>query len=229
MNKWSFIDRVLPAMPCLLCGTLCSGAGLCGPCRDELVPNGPACRHCALPLPLDGGLCGRCLKRPFPLDHCLALLRFQPPLSELVHRLKFRQQLAVARLLGGMLAAPLEPLVQRPELIVPIPLHPLRLRERGYNQALELARPLARHLGIALAARLCRRVRATAAQTELDLAQRRRNLRQAFEVCGEVGGRHLVLVDDVMTTGSTLAELARTLRRAGAARVDAWVVARAVR
>ena len=216
-------------MPCLLCGALRSEAGLCGSCREDLIPNGPACQRCALPLPREGRLCGACLQRPFPLERCVALFRFQPPLSDLVHRLKFRQQLVVARLLGGMLAAHLAPLQQRPELIVPVPLHPRRLRERGYNQALELARPLARHWGIALAPRLCRRVRATAAQTELDLRQRRRNLRHAFQVCGEVTGRHLVLLDDVMTSGSTLAELARSLRRAGAARVDAWVLARAVR
>jgi len=115
-----------------------------------------------------------------------------------------------------------------PNAIVPVPLHPTRLRERGYNQALELAKPLAREFGLVLAPGLLRRTRATAAQSDLDAVARRNNLRGAFEVdTNHAAPAHVALLDDVMTTGTTLREAARTLKRAGVARVDVWVLARA--
>ena len=147
----------------------------------------------------------------------------------LVAGLKFHDRLAGGRLLGELLARHL--LVRGgplPELILPIPLHPRRLRQRGFNQALELALPLGRRLGVPLDRHSCRRNRATQPQTELDLKQRRRNLRNAFALAGPLPARHIALVDDVVTTGSTSNELARLLKRAGAERVEVWAAARAV-
>ena len=150
-------------------------------------------------------------------------------MQQLVAGLKFHERLAGGRLLGELLArhllARVNPL---PELILPIPLHPRRLRQRGFNQAMELALPVGRRLGIPLDRKSCRRKRPTQPQTELDLVQRRRNLRKAFALSGALPARHIALVDDVVTTGSTSDELARLLKRAGAERVEVWAAARAL-
>jgi ComF family protein len=146
----------------------------------------------------------------------------------LLQRLKFHRRLEVAPLLGALLA---EGLPARgtalPEVLLPVPLHPQRLRERGYNQSLELARVLSRRLAIPVQTGLCVRTRATAPQTALDGVERRRNLRGAFVMQGEAIPSQVAIIDDVVTTGATVHELARTLRRAGVARVEVWACARA--
>jgi ComF family protein len=113
-----------------------------------------------------------------------------------------------------------------PQLLIPVPLHPGRLRERGYNQALELARPLSRRLAIPLDYLSCRRTRPTQAQSELPMKERRKNVRGAFQVKGEIPARHVALIDDVVTTGSTVTELTRLLKRHGVRRVQVWTLAR---
>jgi ComF family protein len=146
----------------------------------------------------------------------------------LVGGLKFHGKLAYGRLLTELMAEYLEPMLKHgvPELIVPVPLHPTRLRSRGYNQALELAHPLGRHLGIPIAPFICRRQRNTAPQVKQAMEGRHSNIQGAFQVVGRIQARHVALVDDVVTTGATVAELARTLKRAGVERVDVWAVAR---
>ena len=147
-------------------------------------------------------------------------------MSQLIGRLKFRRQLHLVRPLAQLMIERLGPLGARPDLLIPVPLHPLRLRERGFNQSLELARVVAAHYALSLDWRCCRRMRATSAQSGLHERERRRNLRAAFTVEGDLRGRYLVLFDDVITTGATLGELSKTLLRAGAARVDVWALAR---
>jgi ComF family protein len=218
---------------CLLCG----GAGdgrrdLCRDCAAALPRAAVACPVCALPLaagapPLP---CGRCQRRPPPFAASYAAFVYAPPLDRLVQGLKFGQRLSHARLLGELLAGQLAardgPL---PELLLPVPLHPRRQRSRGFNQALELARPVARRLGVTLCAHGCRRQRDTAAQSGLPAAARRRNVRGAFAVDVAVGGRRVALLDDVVTTGHTVTELARVVAGAGAERVEVWCLARAAR
>jgi ComF family protein len=145
-----------------------------------------------------------------------------------IRALKFHQQLGLARLLGEQLARRLAPETARPDLIIPVPLHGARLRERGYNQALEIARPVASALGVPLNFQTLQRVRATAPQTGLAIAARRKNVRNAFRLRDPdaVRGRHLALIDDVMTTGSTAEAAAQCLRAAGAEKIEIWVVAR---
>ena len=152
-----------------------------------------------------------------------------PPVDHFIRALKFRRQLGLARLLGEQMAQRLVSETQRPDLILPVPLHRARLRERGYNQALEIARPVARALGAPLDYFSLVRVRATAPQTGVTLTARRQNMRNAFRLRdpATVRGRHVALVDDVMTTGSTVQAAARCLRQAGAETVEIWVVARA--
>lgn len=202
---------------------------LCLPCESELLRNRPCCPRCALPLQRDEPICGVCLKRDPPFTVAWAPFRYAYPLNQLVTQFKFGRQLAAGRVLGELLcdAAQLEN-PARPELLIPIPLHDQRLRERGYNQALELARPLARRLNLPIDAYALTRSRATPAQTGLDAKERRRNVHGAFSVKAKVQlPAHIALIDDVMTTGATLREATKVLRRAGVTRVDVWALARA--
>jgi len=173
-------------------------------------------------------LCGQCQRQPHALPLVRAPFCYQPPADHLVQALKYHGRLALApelaRLMLPTLARATDP---RPELIVPVPLHPRRLRERGFNQALELARPLARALGIRLHSGVCLRVRDTGRQTGLDARQRRINVRGAFALRGPLPARRIALVDDVVTTGNTVRELARMLRAAGATELQVWAFARA--
>jgi ComF family protein len=218
--------RAVFAPRCLLCGESGSeGRDLCRACHRALPWNRSACLRCALPLP-EPGLCGACLQRPPPLTETHAAFVYGFPLDRLVPRFKFHNDLVAGRLLSELMAEGLRGL-PKPAALVPVPLHDSRLRQRGYDQALELGKALARALQVPLLPRVLVRTRATAPQSELDAVARQRNLRRAFEVrAGALLPDHVALIDDVMTTGATLEAAARCLRRAGAARVDAWVCAR---
>lgn len=207
-----------------------TGTALCAACHDDLPWPGASCPRCAAPLgnTTRGGYCGRCQRRPPAYGSTTAALRYGPPADYLIQRLKFAGELALAPLLGGLLAARLaartNPL---PQLLIPVPLHRSRLRERGFNQATEIARVLARRLRIPLDRRLCERQRATEAQSLLPVKVRHWNVRNAFAMPGTTRARHVAIVDDVMTTGHTVNELARVLRRGGIETVEVWVIARA--
>jgi ComF family protein len=206
---------------------LCRGAALdvlCAHCDADLPRlEGAHCPRCALASPA-GAVCGRCLTRPPPYDATVAALAYRFPADVLVQALKFRGELALAPLLGDLLAGRVSG--KSVDLLVPVPLSPRRLRERGYNQALEIARRVAAATGLRLAPEACRRTRETSEQMGLPLAEREGNVRGAFDCPQLVGGATVAIVDDVMTTGATLAEVAAALKRAGAARVLNWVVAR---
>jgi len=231
----SLVDGRLPRLlqvlwppRCLVCGERGDrGRDLCRSCAGALPWLRTACPTCALPLPMPASACGACLRRAPPLAAVHAAFVYARPLDRLLPRFKFHGDLAAGRLLSQLLADACADWTH-PAALVPIALHRARLRQRGYDQALELARPLARRHGIALRPQLLVRTRATAAQSvQADASARRRNLRDAFTVpAGIALPAHVVLVDDVMTTGATLHAAAKALRRAGVARVDAWVCAR---
>ena len=223
---WRKLGQSLFAPRCLLCSEPGqSGQDLCAACRHALPWNRNACLRCAIPLPQPGE-CGHCQQRPPPLEETHAAFVYGFPLDRLVPRLKFHHDLAAGRLLSELMAEAFAGL-PKPQALVPVPLHVTRLRQRGYDQALELARPLAQALAIPLRADALQRKRATAAQSELHADARQRNLRNAFALPpGHALPQHVALVDDVMTTGATVQAAARTLRRAGVLRVDAWVCAR---
>jgi ComF family protein len=227
VDDWQALSRRVFAPTCVLCGAAgAEGGDLCAGCADELPRNRIACPRCALPLAVPAPACARCLRRAPPQVASFAALRYEGAARLLLPRYKFGADLAVGRVLGEALrevasAAP------RPRQVAPVPLHPTRLRERGFDQAWELARTVAGALDLPARPDLLRRVRATPAQTGLDAAARRRNLREAFVATQQLRGVHVALVDDVMTTGATIEAAARALRAAGATRVDVWVVARA--
>lgn len=227
VDIWSRIVQTLYPPICALCGAPGhDGLDLCVGCLGDLRPAPHACPRCAAPLPARLAVpCGACLRRPPAFDAARARLIYRPPAARLVTDLKFNARLAHARILGRLMAEIMAGM-PRPDVVLPVPLHEGRLRERGFNQALEIARPAARLFDIPLEPRLAARIRATAPQTDLDARARRRNLRGAFSITGAVAGLHIALVDDVMTTGTTLDELARALKRAGAETVTVYAAAR---
>lgn len=237
LGHWLRVDaaRLLWPNRCLACEAPgLEGLDLCAACADALPWNRCACPRCALPLPAPA-VCGDCLRREAvlgrrgrapALDGVLASFVYAAPLDRLLPRFKFHRDFAAGALLAQLMAESAGEW-PRPGAVVPVPLHRARLRRRGYDQALELARPLAHALDLPLRDDLLQRVRLTAPQSELSAAGRRRNLRGAFAVTA--GGplpAHVALIDDVMTTGATLWAAADALKRAGVLRVEAWVCAR---
>jgi ComF family protein len=194
---------------------------LCHACRAELPHLTMAlCPRCALPSP-GGAVCGRCLAEPPGYDATRAALAYDFPADALVHALKFRGELALAPLMGKLLLHAVQD--EKVDRVIPVPLSAARLRERGYNQAAEIARHVApRQLDVDA----CVRPRDATPQMQLPWDERHRNVRGAFRCRGPLTGATVAVVDDVMTTGATLDEVARTLKRAGAARVVNWVVTR---
>ena len=181
-------------------------------------------------MPHSSDTCGRCLKKPPPIARTHAAFRYGFPVDRLLPRFKFHRDLAAGRELAGWMVESLRE-VERPDALIAVPLHPRRLRQRGYNQALELSRPLARARDLPILHHALHRVRDTAPQAGLGALARRRNPRGAFAVGRDLRNparipAHIALVDDVMTTGATLYECAKVLQRAGVGRVDVWVVAR---
>ncbi len=172
-----------------------------------------------------GIVCGACLKEPPAFDHTLAAFSYGFPIDRLLHAFKYAGDLSLA----GILAEPLARLAvehPKPDLLLPMPLHPVRLRERGFNQSLEIAKPVSRWLDIPLAADACQRKRDTPPQAGLKWRERRRNVRGAFACDLDLNGKKVAVLDDVMTTGATLNEISRILKSRGASEVSAWVIAR---
>lgn len=223
MNICSKLGQTLPAQPCVLCGASSRNGAWCVAC-DATLPylSAPHCPVCALPT-LNGATCGRCLKRAPHFDRTVAAFAYAFPLDKLVQALKFGEQLMLVNSLADKLMQRIE---VRPDCIVAMPLHPARLRERGFNQSLELARRIAAKLDIPLSSHACQRVRDTPPQSALKWKERGKNMRRAFTCTEDLSGKHVAVVDDVMTSGASLNEIALALRRAGAREVSAWVIAR---
>ena len=220
--------NILLPVSCGLCNASTnSHLPLCRHCRDELPAIGNACLYCALPMSTTGP-CGGCQRKRPSCDDVHALLLYQEPVNFLVQQFKFNRKLEYTRLFSEMMADKITAVEKRPDMLIPVPLHSSRLRSRGYNQSWELARQLSKITGIPASHKLCRRIRKTPLQTGLKASERRRNLKHAFAINQDVKGLHICIVDDVMTTGSTLEVIASELKSAGATRVTGMVVARVV-
>lgn len=217
--------RALLAQDCQLCAAASGPDLLCSNCLQSLPRLAATCPRCAMPMATKG-MCGQCLKTPPHFDATLAALRYAFPADQLILGLKYGARLPLAILLGDLLANRLSLRLTAPDLMIPMPLHRARLAERGFNQALEISRQLARISGVPIRTDGIVRVRDTPRQADLHARQRLANVRGAFDCGVNLSGMTVAIVDDVMTTGASLNELARTLKRAGAARVENWVVAR---
>lgn len=216
-------DLVVP-QHCFVCGERSGATAVCAHCTAGLPGHPPsACPVCALPT-RDGTLCGQCLCEPPAFDSTRAVFSYAFPVDRMVQALKYRARLGLAgyftRLLAGLGPPPAS------DLLLPMPLHLLRLRQRGFNQAVEIARPLARAWRLPLELAAVGRARHVPPQADLPWLERTANMRDVFRCGRSLAGRRIVVIDDVMTTGATLDALARVLKRHGAARVDNLVVAR---
>jgi ComF family protein len=216
------VQALLPAH-CVLCGASTHAARVCRRCALTL-PRLPLerCARCASALP-SGGTCGECLERCPHFDAVSAVYAYEFPVDALIQAYKYGGDLSLAPLLAHALARTLN---EPAQAIIPMPLALERQRSRGFNQAHELAREIGRTLRVPVLACACRKVAETPPQAGLSLAARARNVRGAFVCDADLAGKRVAVVDDVMTTGATLNELARVLKRAGAAHVSGWVVAR---
>ena len=226
--KWLNNDQL-----CFLCDLPGGGQrSLCSACEAELPWLDVHCTLCALPLPVPGMICGECQKKPPQFDQVLAPWHYGFPIDTLITQFKHHGKWSVGRLLGLLLSHHLQNAfaagLARPEILLPVPLGKQRLRQRGFNQAGMLADWLGTALRLPVNSRLLSRVRETDAQQALDAAARQRNLRNAFVLndSAQVAGKHVAVVDDVLTTGATANSLARLLKKAGARRVDVYCLAR---
>lgn len=218
------LNFVQPDQDCLLCGAASGAHLVCPDCHAELPRPAAACPVCASPG--SGEVCGQCLQHPPHFTRSIAALDYHFPVDKLVQAYKYHQQLALARLFGTLLSQAVHNQA-RPDILLPMPLHPTRLRERGFNQAHEIAKRIGTTLNLPATPSLARRVVNTASQATLDWDARKKNMKGAFACDHPLAGQHIALVDDVMTSGATLNELSKTLKRAGAGEISVWVVARA--
>lgn len=201
---------------------------ICPACQNDLVFNSNACSACAKP-ETASELCADCLKYPkMFIDNTEALFRYQYPVNHLVQTMKFRQGTNIANYLGKVMGEIIfMESTTVPDCIIPVPLHSFRLIQRGYNQSIELARPIAKQLGIYLDTHSCQRVLNTIPQTNLPAKKRRKNVRNAFSVTKKINYKHVLIIDDVITTGNTVNEVARVLHKAGVNKIDVLACAKA--
>ena len=221
------VDALLPTA-CMFCAGGRARTGICSGCLLDLPGRGqPRCPVCAIDTPT-GEVCGGCLRRPPAFDRVRTVSSYAFPMDAAIQRLKYAPDPTLIAPLAALLAdlAATEP---RPDLLVPMPASRAQLRRRGFNQAVELARPSVRGLGLTLDVDTVARVRDGQPQARLPWDERAANVRGAFACTADLSGLRVAIVDDVMTTGATLEELARTLKRAGAREVSAWVLARTPR
>ncbi len=232
VHNWlTIIQNVLLPPTCILCGNPgFNGLDICKPCHQRLPRNTLCCPRCAetFSAPVAApSLCGRCLSESPSFDVAYAPFTHREEIRHLITGLKFGAQYKNARLLGSLLSEVIELNVEKPDCIIPVPLHKARYRERGFNQALEIARTVSNKLSIPINPNCCVRHKDTSHQTGLNAKKRQQNLRSAFSVVQPLLTSHVAILDDVMTTGTTANELAKALKRAGVSRVDVWVCARA--
>ncbi len=225
LNICTEFKRILPAQPCVLCGSMSHDGLWCAAC-DRALPylDTAHCPACALPTP-NGEVCGQCLKHPPLFARTTAAFGYTFPLDELIQAMKYGEQLALAHAFAEKLAQRTDK-NSLPDCVIPMPLHPAKLRERGFNQSQLLAAGIARELGLELLTHACRRVRDTPPQSALPWRERKKNMRDAFRCDTDLTGKRVALVDDVLTTGASLNALAEAVQKCGAVEIGAWVVAR---
>ncbi|MDH5424833.1 MAG: ComF family protein [Gammaproteobacteria bacterium] len=225
---------------CVLCMTSCrqsddSPLDLCKDCQNDLPLMESACFQCAIPLQntLEAQRCGQCLQKPPAFDHVISFYHYQQPLIWLIQQMKFHKRILLARLLSQLMVRRLQlhQSLSIPDAIIPVPLHHKRRYQRGFNQAEELAKSIAKALHCPLDSHYLERHLNNPQQSGLNAKQRRKNVKGVFRISHKTTKHysHVAIIDDVMSTGSTLNEIARVLKKSGIKKVDVWVLARASR
>lgn len=221
------------AQPCVLCASAThTTEAICAPCLADLPwTSAHRCQQCGLPS--HHHVCGACLSDPPHFDFTQAVFQYGYPVDALLHAYKYQHALHLSLSLGNLMVTRIMNTLtmntlqsRNVEVLIAMPLHPARLKQRGFNQSLELAKVIAKHTGIRLDEQHCQRIKNTPPQASLKLKDRVRNIKGAFQYSGQLHGQHVAIIDDVMTSGASVNELAKTLKHAGAATVSCWLVAR---
>ncbi len=222
----AFVNFLFPPV-CANCKKV--GTLLCAECRADISwIAGPVCEVCGRPLVNDQATCSICAHRPLPLQQVRTAVFFQDPIQSLIHKFKYENAFALGQILADLMVQAWPDWSQPIDVIVPIPLHKKRYRDRGYNQSELLARRLSEQLQIPLDTHSLQRIRYTQPQVKLSAVERRSNVADAFAVVGDkIIGKHILLIDDVFTTGATLSAAANVLDAAGASAVSGYCLARA--
>lgn len=228
MNFIKQLKQFIFPQYCLCCDEFIRDGYICTNCDIDLPYLDYACRQCAYPLAGDKLVCGECLKRKPAFDRTFALFLYKSPIDSMLRQLKFHGQLHYASFFASCFEKAIPEWYHNtalPEMIIPMPLHPKRLRERGYNQAYEICRAL--KTTIPKSPKVCARKRYTQPQSELSLIKRRANVSRAFSIIQPIKVRHLAIVDDIVTTANTIEALSQILKQVGVERIDIWSCARA--
>lgn len=227
-NKWNVIKSLrLPAI-CALCSDYHQRSGaVCHDCHQLFVPLGTTCQQCACLLPdSDFLICGQCIKKKPAFDTVTATYRFEEPLRTLLHQFKYNQSLHLTSSLATMMLQCPPPQIDTTECLIPVPMHPKKLQQRGYNQAAELTKRLSCAINKPYQLTQCAKIKNTTAQARLSGKERLNNVRQSFSV-KPTPLKHITLIDDLLTTGSTANELAGLFKKQGVLRISVWCCARA--
>jgi ComF family protein len=214
---------------CFYCNQFHKGRmALCDQCIDVLPTLGPRCQHCAYPLEHTSYLlCGHCIKNTPAFDKAIIYYRFEEPLRRLIHQFKYENGLYLANLLSHLMLNAWYDNPSQAECLIPVPMHSTRIKHRGYNQAMVLTKILAKKVNLPYKMRICQKILNTPPQASLAKNERQQNLKNAFQI-ESTPYQHVVLIDDILTTGNTANEMASALKKAGVEKVDIWCCARTI-
>lgn len=226
---WSLTQKLRLSSICALCNQFHdSKIAVCSHCIELMPLLGPSCHYCAYPLPdMHYLICGQCIKKKPYFDRTIVNYTFEEPLRSLLHHFKYRNELYLGTFLSCLILKSVQTHTNLPQCLIPIPMHPQRIKLRGFNQAAILARLLAKKLQLPYDLSSCQKILNTMPQASLDSKQRQKNLRHAFRT-KKIPYQHVALIDDLLTTGYTANELALTLKKSGVKQVDVWCCARTV-
>jgi ComF family protein len=227
-NCLEFVQNGLYPSTCFICDKLGqSSLDLCHACQQELFSDEHACITCGIQLATDNSICGRCLKTTPHFDTVRTLYRYEGISQFLIQSLKFQKKHSAAKIMGTLMAAEFKHLEAKPDALIAVPLHTQRLKERGFNQSEQIAQHIHKALDIPLLPHALKRNINTASQASLSADERRKNIKGAFDYQIQTKFQRVAIIDDVVTTGSTANEIAKTLKKSGIKQVDIWAFARA--
>jgi len=219
------INCLFPYQCCICHSMNCHDIAVCPECIPLLQYTQAQCQYCALPLPNSRSVCAQCLRKPPLHNHLITLGYYQNELKKLITGFKFQQKLYAGKLLAQLLSAKLAR-QEKPECLLPVPLHRKRLRQRGFNQSIEIAKVIKSQLNIPIDCHSIKRINNTQPQSELPPQERYQNVKNAFRMLKPIPYRHVAIVDDVITTGSTVKALSQVLKQAGVTTIQIWCLAK---
>ena len=229
MKIYTQLFKTVCPIACFLCGLIAENdQQLCEDCYQALSTSTYRCAQCGVPTLLDHSLCGTCLVTPPPFDRTYILFNYKKPMTQLITQYKFHEKIALSRFFAAeWITFFKKNNIALPDVIIPIPLHDKRLKKRGFNQSLEITKPISRYFEIPIDIKSCLRLKNTEPQLHLSAEKRSHNIKNAFVLSKNMYARHVAIFDDVMTTGNTVSELSRILKKSGVEKISVFCCARA--